>query len=67
MNFFARHGLRVEKVHKIITFRQNEWLEKYIKLNTQNFNTQVILKRTSIFYSTTHFVETQWKLLEKIY
>ena len=35
LKFFGRHGLIVDKVHGIISFRQSRWLEKYINLNTQ--------------------------------
>ena len=28
----------VDKVHEIISFKQNKWLEKYINFNTQKRN-----------------------------
>ena len=34
----VRHGMVVDKVHEIISFRQSRWLEKYINFNTQKRN-----------------------------
>ena len=31
----------VDKVHEIISFKQNKWLEKYINFNTQKRNQAV--------------------------
>ena len=35
LKFYIRHGMVVEKPHEIISFKQNKWLEKYIKFCTQ--------------------------------
>ena len=31
LKFYVRHGMIVDKVHDIISFRQSRWLEKYTK------------------------------------
>ena len=38
LNFYVRHGMIVEKVHSVISFKQSNWLEKYINFNTQKRN-----------------------------
>ena len=38
LKFFVRHGMIVEKVHEIISFKQSKWLESYISFNTQKRN-----------------------------
>ena len=38
LKFYARHGMVVEKIHQIISFKQSRWLEKYISFNTQKRN-----------------------------
>ena len=38
LKFYVRHGMVVEKIHDIISFNQNKWLEKYIIFNTQKKN-----------------------------
>ena len=38
LKFYVRHGKRVEKIHKIISFKQSKWLEKYISFNTRKRN-----------------------------
>ena len=35
LKFYPRHGMIIDKVHNIISFRQSRWLEKYINFNTQ--------------------------------
>ena len=34
LNFYVRHGMVVEKIHEIISYKQNKWLEKYINFST---------------------------------
>ena len=41
LKFYVRHGMIVDKVHEIISFKQSRWLEKYINFNTQKRNQAV--------------------------
>ena len=36
LKFYVRHGLVVDKVYEIISFKQRKWLIKNINLNTHN-------------------------------
>ena len=38
LKFYIRHGMIVDKVYNIISFRQSKWLKKYISFNTQKRN-----------------------------
>ena len=38
LKFYVRHGMIVDKVHDVISFKQSRWLEKYINFNTQKRN-----------------------------
>ena len=38
LKFYITHGMVVEKIHKIISFKQSKCLEKYISFNTQKRN-----------------------------
>ena len=38
LKFYLRHGMIVDKVHNIISFKQSRWLENYINFNTQKRN-----------------------------
>ena len=38
LKFYVRHGMIVEKIHEIISFKQSRWLEGYISFNTQKRN-----------------------------
>ena len=38
LKFYVRHGMIVEKIHEIISFKQSKWLECYISFNTQTRN-----------------------------
>ena len=38
LKFYVRHGMIVEKIHEIISFKQSRWLEVYNSFNTQKRN-----------------------------
>ena len=38
LKFYVAHGMIVDKIHDIISIRQNRWLEKYIIFSTQKRN-----------------------------
>ena len=38
LNFYVRHGMVVDKIHEILSFKQSKWLEKYINFDTQKRN-----------------------------
>ena len=38
LKFYVRHGMIVDEVHSIISFKQSRWLEKHINFNTQRRN-----------------------------
>ena len=38
LKFYVRYGMKVKKVHSVISFKQSKWLEKYIDFNTQKRN-----------------------------
>ena len=38
LKFYIRHGMIIDKVHNIISFKQSKWLEEYITFNTQKRN-----------------------------
>ncbi|XP_031549086.1 uncharacterized protein LOC116286658 [Actinia tenebrosa] len=35
LQFYVRHGLRVKKIHRVLKFRQEPWMQPYIDFNTQ--------------------------------
>ena len=41
LKFYVRHGMIVDQVHSIISFKQSRWLERYINFNTQKRNQAV--------------------------
>ena len=38
LSFYVRPAMIIDKVHEIPSFRQSNWLEKYIRFNTQKRN-----------------------------
>ena len=38
LKLYVRHGMIVEKLHEMISLKQNKWLEKYINFNVQRRN-----------------------------
>ena len=41
LKFYVRHGMKINKVHSVISFKQSKWLEKYIHFNTRKRNQAV--------------------------
>ena len=39
LKIYVRHGTVVDKIQEIVSFKQSNWLEKYINFNTQKRNT----------------------------
>ena len=51
LKFYVGHGMIVEKVHEIISFKQSNLLEKYISFNTKKRSlSKMILKKIFIKY-----------------
>ena len=42
LKFYVRHGMVVEKIGEIISFKQSKWLEKHVSFNTQKRNREKI-------------------------
>ena len=38
LKFYVRHGMIIEKIHEILSFKRRKWLERYISFNTQKRN-----------------------------
>ena len=38
LKFYVRHGMIVDKVHEIISFKQSKWLNKYINFHAKKRN-----------------------------
>ena len=38
LNFYIKHGMEVENVHTVISYKQSKWLGKIISFNTQKRN-----------------------------
>ena len=57
--FYVRHGMVVEKIHEIISFKQNKWLEKHINFNThkRNKSKNDFSQKVSINYLITQFLK----------
>jgi hypothetical protein len=34
LKFYLRHGMKLKKIHRVISFKQAKWLEPYIRFNT---------------------------------
>ena len=65
LKFYVRHGMIVDKVHEIISFKQSNWLEKYIDFHakkraeaTNDFQIEFHKQMPNSFYGK------QWKMLE---
>ena len=50
LKFYVRHGMTVEKIHEVISFKPSKWLERYINFNTQKRNKTKNSRRISMNY-----------------
>ena len=52
LKFYVRHGMVVEKIHEIISFKQKRWLEKYFTFNTNEKRSQAKndFEKFSLYY-----------------
>ena len=67
LNFFARHGMIMDKIHEKISFEQSMCLERYINFNPQRERKiKMNLRKTSINYILNYFMEKQWKTYEVV-
>ena len=69
LKFYVRHGMIVEKIHEIISFKQSRWLEKYISFNTQKRNRakndfEKDFFKLNVNAAFGKFFENVWDLLE---
>ena len=63
LKFYVRHGMIVEKIHEIISFKQSIWLEGYISFNTQKRNkAKMISKKTSLNCLLMLLLANFWKM-----
>ena len=47
LQFYLRQGMRLKRVHRVIEFNQEPWMEPYIKMRSSARRQKVILKQTS--------------------
>ena len=49
LQFYLRQGMQLKKVHRVIEFDQEPWMEPYIRMYIRSFASRqkVILKQTS--------------------
>ena len=38
LKFYIRHGMEIKQVHRVISFKQSDWLKEYIEFNTLERN-----------------------------
>ena len=54
LKFYVGHGMIIDKVHEIISFKQSKLLEKYMNFNTKKRN-QAVNDFEKDFYKITNY------------
>ena len=65
LKIYLRHGMIVEKVHNVKSFKQSRWLEKYISFNTQKRNKAKNEFAKDFYKLLMHFMEKLRKMFVK--
>ena len=63
LKFYVRHGMVIDKLHDIKSFKQSKWLGKYNYFKTQKRN-QAVNDFENDFYKLINsaFLEKLWKM-----
>ena len=64
LKFYVRHGMIVDKIHEVISFKQSNWLEKYITFHAKEraLATNLSSKLNFIRICQTVFMVKRWKM-----
>ena len=59
-------GLKLKKIHRILQFKQDDWMKPYIYFNTKKEQNQLMnLIRTFLNWWITLCMAKQWKIWER--
>ena len=68
LKFYVRHGMIVEKIHEIISFKQSRWLEKkLVLLNKNETKLKMILRKTFSNYFLVLLLVNFWKMFGTVW
>ena len=67
LKFYVRHGMIVDKIHEIPSFKQSQWLDKKSLIHKNEVRLKMNSKKICTNYLITDFTVKQWKRWEIVW
>ena len=59
-------GMKLNKIHRVLKFKQSDWMKKYIDFNTEKrMNAAIDFKKDCFKLMINSVYDKQWKIYEK--